>query len=197
MSLSLPLVLCHLHVERTLESRSTVGRCLQAIATKPAIAKYASKMAVPRASHLLELPDEVLVSVFGFLNYYDLREAVCVCRSFNGMSEPFLYNSIQVLNGGQASSLAHSLNANIRRARWVHDLLISTRFGEDEGLSTLPPFIAEMRNLRELRLETPDCNSKHPDDRIGWTSLQDRYERIFGMSSGLVPSRDARLFAEP
>jgi hypothetical protein len=50
-----------------------------------------------------------------------------------------------------------------------------------------------MDNLRDIRLETPDCNQQEPEDRIDWIRLQDRYERIFEQASILVPSTQRRL----
>lgn len=148
---------------------------------------------MPPALHLLHLPDEVLITIFSFLDFQTLRNATLVCKHFDDLAEPFLYHSIQVLNGQQAVALSASLYANLRRATWVRSLLISTKFGDDDGLSTLPPFISRMRNLQELCLETPDCNAKFPDERVGWVNLQDRYERIFESASTVVPRGDRVL----
>ncbi|KAL2431208.1 hypothetical protein ABEF95_004518 [Exophiala dermatitidis] len=146
----------------------------------------------PPSLLLLDLPDEILISVLGYLDIPTLRNAVLVCKHFNGLAEPFLYHTIEILNGLQAAALSASLYANPRRATWIRTLLVSTKFGEDEGLNTLPPHMAEMRNLQELCLETPDCNAKFPDERVGWVNLQDRYERIFESASAVVP-KSARV----
>lgn len=50
-----------------------------------------------------------------------------------------------------------------------------------------------MDNLRDLRLETPDCNLREPHERVNWIQLQDRYERIFEQASILVPPEQRRL----
>ncbi|RMZ77798.1 hypothetical protein DV737_g4195, partial [Chaetothyriales sp. CBS 132003] len=150
-------------------------------------------MDTTRVTHLLGLPDEIMVAIFGFLDYVDHREAVFVSRQFHGFSEPYLYRNVHVRHSRQAKALAYSLKADIRRARFVRHLLVSTKLGEEDGVSGLPPFIAEMCNLQKLRLETPDCNSIMPEERIDWVKLQDRYERIFGMSSVLMPSQKRLL----
>lgn len=141
----------------------------------------------PPSLLLLDLPDEILISILGYLDIPSLRNAVLVCKHFNGLAEPFLYHTIEILNGLQAAALSASLYANPHRTTWIRSLLVSTKFGEDEGLNTLPPHMAEMRNLQELCLETPDCNAKFPDERVGWVNLQDRYERIFESASAVVP----------
>lgn len=136
---------------------------------------------------LLHLPDEVLITIFGFLDFSSLRDASLVCKHFDDLAQPFLYHTIEIVNGHQAAALASSLHANPRRATWVRFLLVSTKFGEDYGLSTLPPYIAQMRNLQDLCLETPDCNAKFPEERVDWINLQDRYERIFETASAVMP----------
>ncbi|RMZ89797.1 hypothetical protein DV736_g2966, partial [Chaetothyriales sp. CBS 134916] len=150
-------------------------------------------MGTTRVTHLLGLPDEIMVVIFGFLDYVDHREAIRVSKRFHGFSEPYLYHNIHVRHSKQALALVNSLKADIRRARFVRHLLVSTKLGEESGVSALPPVIADMCNLQNLRLETPDCNSLKPKDRTNWVKLQDRYERIFGMSSALVPRQEERL----
>ncbi|EXJ88929.1 hypothetical protein A1O3_01993 [Capronia epimyces CBS 606.96] len=147
----------------------------------------------PASLLLLHLPDEILISVFGFLDVPTLRHAFLVCKHFNGLAEPFLYHTVQVLNGLQAAALSASLYANPRRATWIRSLLVSTKFGEDEGLSMLPPHLAKMHNLQDLCLETPDCNAKFPEERVPWVNLQDRYERIFESASAVVPNPANRV----
>jgi len=142
---------------------------------------------------LLHLPDEVLITIFGFLDFSTLCDATLVCKHFNDLVEPFLYHSIEILNGYQASVLSASLQANDRRATWIRSLLVSVKFGEDQGLHTLPPLISRMCNLQDLCLETPDCNAKFPEERVTWVNLQDRYERIFESASAVVPEAFGRL----
>lgn len=147
----------------------------------------------PLSLLLLHLPDEVLITIFGFLDFNTLCDATLVCKHFNDLAEPFLYHSIEILNGDQASFLAASLQANDRRATWVRSLLVSVKFGDDLGLHTLPPYISRMCNLQDLCLETPDCNAKFPEERVSWVNLQDRYERIFESASAVVPASFGRL----
>ncbi|KAK7899955.1 hypothetical protein LTR67_003701 [Exophiala xenobiotica] len=148
---------------------------------------------MPNPLLLLNLPDEVLITIFSFLDFNTLRNATLVSRLFGDLGEPFLYHSIKILNGQQAAALSAALYANPRRATWVRSLLISTKFGEDEGLNILPPHIGRMRNLQDLCLETPDCNAKFPEERVDWVNLQDRYERIFESASAVVPKGDRVL----
>jgi len=136
---------------------------------------------------LLHLPDEILINVFGFLDFGALCNAVLVCKHFDDLAEPFLYHTIHILTGQQAKALVNCIIQNRLRATWIRSLLVSTKFEDDDGLELLPPTIRLMRNLLDLRLETPDCNSKFPDERTSWVSLQDRYERIFEHSSAAVP----------
>jgi hypothetical protein len=142
---------------------------------------------------LLDLPDEVLINIFSFLDFQTLCDTTLVCKHFDDLAEPFLYHTIEILSGRQASALSTSLNANSRRATWIRSLLVSTKFGDDEGLDLLPPHISHMRNLQDIRLETPDCNAKFPEERIPWVNLQNRYERIFESASAVVPKSFGRV----
>ena len=142
----------------------------------------------PLALLLLHLPDEVLINIFSFLDFKTLCDTTYVSKHLADLAEPFLYHTIQVTTGRQASALSASLYANPRRATWIRSLLVSTKFGDDHGLDTLPPHIALMRNLQNLCLETPDCNKQFPDERVPWVNLQDRYERIFEAASAVVPN---------
>lgn len=146
----------------------------------------------PLSLLLLNLPDEVLITIFGFLDVRTLYNATLVCKHFCDLSEPFLYHTIQILNGRQATALSASLQSTPYRTTWVRYLLISTKFGDDQGLCTLPPYISRMRNLQNLCLETPDCNAKFPEERVSWVNLQDRYERIFESASAVVPESFGR-----
>ncbi|RVX75324.1 hypothetical protein B0A52_00677 [Exophiala mesophila] len=147
----------------------------------------------PLSLLLLNLPDEVLITIFGFLDIRTLYNATLVCKHFCDLSEPFLYHTIQILNGRQATALSASFQTSPFRTTWVRSLLISTKFGDDQGLCTLPPYISRMRNLQTLCLETPDCNAKFPEERVSWVSLQDRYERIFESASAVVPESFGRV----
>jgi hypothetical protein len=141
----------------------------------------------PIALLLLHLPDEVLINIFSFLDFQTLCNSTYVSKHFDDLAEPFLYHTIEVTTGSQASALSASLHANPRRATWIRSLLVSTKFGDDLGLSSLPPYIALMGNLQNLCLETPDCNAKFPEERVSWVNLQDRYERIFEAASAVLP----------
>ena len=142
---------------------------------------------------LLHLPDEVLINIFSFLDSKTLRNTTYVSKHFEDLAEPFLYHTIEVTTGRQASALSASLHANPHRSTWIRSLLVSTKFGDDAGLSALPPSIALMSNLQSLCLETPDCNAKVPEERVSWVNLQDRYERIFEAASAAVPANVERM----
>ena len=141
---------------------------------------------------LLGLPDEVLVHIIGFVTSQDDLSSVARIKHLNGLAEPTLYNEIDISSGRKAAVLARAITKRPSRATWIKSLLVSTTFGDDIGLEKLPPLIRMMRNLQDLRLETPDCNKRDAEDRVPWMQLQDRYERIFEESSAVMPA-DRRL----
>lgn len=142
---------------------------------------------------LMDLPDEILVSIISLLDFDSLFHATHVNKHFHALAEPFLYESVTVLHGDKALDLSDALSINRSRAEWVRSLLISTKFGQEHALFKLPQFIRSMRNVQDLRLETPDCNTRRPEDRVFWIQLQDRYEQIFEQSSLAVPEPRSRL----
>jgi hypothetical protein len=139
---------------------------------------------------LLMLPGELLVSILASVDdIATLREVAVVCKRLNSLTEPFLYQSLVISDGSQAVMLAEAIAKRPSRAPHVRSLLASTRFEKAAGIEQLPGSLAIMHNLRDLSLETPDCNLKEPGERIPWIRLQERYERIFQHSSLLLPSQ--------
>jgi hypothetical protein len=150
-------------------------------------------MASPGKPHqLLDLPDELLVSILANLDVDSLLEVMVVCKHLGDLADPFLYHNIEILTGEQGAGFSHSLATRPGRAKWIRSFLVSTKLGEAEGLSRLPPIIAHMTNLENLRLETPDCNKEEPAERVPWLNLQNRYERVFEGGSILFPDRAMR-----
>lgn len=99
---------------------------------------------VIQAKHVLDLPHELLDEVFSYLDVAGICSSVRVCRPFLHLAEPYLYRDIVILEGGQAAALVDAFHQNPSRVKWVRSLLVSTKFGEDEGLQTLPPWIIEV-----------------------------------------------------
>lgn len=140
------------------------------------------------------LPGELLVSIIASVDdIATLREVAVVCKRLNNLTEPFLYQSLVISDGSQAVMLAEAIARRPSRASHVRSLLASTRFEKAPGIEQLPGSLAVMHNLRDLSLETPDCNLKEPGERIPWIMLQERYERIFQHSSLLLPSQARSL----
>jgi hypothetical protein len=140
------------------------------------------------------IPGELLVSIIASIDdITTLREVAVVCKRLNNLAEPFLYQSLVISDGSQAVMLAEAIAKRPSRASHVRNLLASTRFEKASGIEQLPGSLAIMHNLRDLSLETPDCNLKGPGERIPWIMLQERYERIFQHSSLLLPSQARSL----
>lgn len=142
---------------------------------------------------MADLPDEILSYVFQFItDARDLINSACVSWRFKNASEPHLYREVEVLEEHQAVRLSAAIKAKDLRAKWIHSFLLSPSFGHHIGLRELPSNIRQMRNLRSLRLETPDLNRQQSRARRPWIELQERYERIFEFSSILVSNPSDR-----
>ena len=143
---------------------------------------------------LLMLPEELLLSIIASIDdITTLRHAATVCKHLNDLVEPYLYQSLTITDGSQAVMLEEAIAKRPFRGSHIRSLLASTRFTKAKGIEHLPGSLAAMRNLRELSLETPDCNQKEPGERIPWIRLQERYERIFQHSSLLLPPQTRSL----
>jgi hypothetical protein len=98
---------------------------------------------VTAVKHLLDLPQELLDEVFSYLELSDISCSIRVCQSFLLLAQKYLYRDITILRGGQAAALVEAFHQNPARVKWVRSLLVSTRFGDDDGLQALPPWIIE------------------------------------------------------
>lgn len=134
-------------------------------------------------SPLLALPDEILVTIVEHLEYESLLAAKAVSSHLRALAEPRIYRDYEIGHGKKSLRLAALIEANPERATWLRSVLVSTRFEEDGGLWHFPDQLRQMRNLRDLVLETPDCNHKLPVERVNWVMLQEEYESIFSMST--------------
>lgn len=160
--------------------------------------RKASKDCSPRKmivqdSRLLELPDEILVNIVAHLEYESLLDLRAVSSHLRALADPFVYNDYTVSHGNKASQLDALITARPERACWVRSLLVSTKFEQDAALRFLPDQLKQMRNLRNLVLETPDCNLKAPSERVRWTAIQRAYESILQSSTLAVESSERLL----
>lgn len=143
--------------------------------------------------NILDLPDEILISVIGLLDTDSLRNVKLTTRHFKNIADPFIFEQFNVLHGSSAARLAQCITIDRHRASWIKSLLVSTRYGEDEGLHLVPLLLSQMKNMRHLCLETPDCNSKEPEDRLNWIALQKGYEEVFSRSTIALPLSERLL----
>ena len=136
---------------------------------------------------ITNLPDELLSSIVSHVEDPSyLNHLSCVSSRVNSLAEPYLYRSVVIYHGSQALLLARAISARTFRASYVRRLLVSVRFDDSAGVEAVPSLIGKLTNLQVLDLETPDCNQKLPEERLSWIRLQERYERIFELSSLLV-----------
>lgn len=149
-----------------------------------------------RSYQPLGLPEEILINIISYLDAPSLAKASRVSKHFDDLVEPFLYRDQSILRGCHASFLSNAISSRPERIRWVESLLVSTKFGDDNGLEDLPTCLRKMYNLKTLTLETPDCNRRPSSERVSWINLQDRYERIFEASSVLAPIPATRLLPQ-
>lgn len=147
---------------------------------------------VMQESKLLSLPDEILILVVSFLDFEDLLTARLTSSHLDELTQPFIYNELDISHGYKAQRIAKLIRADDRKAKWLKTVLVSTKHEDDDGLIVFPDQLRRMRNLKNLILETPDCNARPPQDRVKWLELQEQYDQIF-LESGVGTPRDERL----
>lgn len=132
---------------------------------------------------------EVVVSQIEHLS--DLLSLARVNRLFQELAEPRIYAHVLIRNGSQARKLGSAISSRPIRATWIRSLQDAGQLGCFNGLAQLPDTLPSMTGLKELLVETPDCNSSSPNERIPWVSKQNAYSRLFARaaqpSTGLLP----------
>lgn len=142
---------------------------------------------------LLDLPDELLIAIVSVVDKKSLLRVRQTSRHLKELSEPVIFAQFEVLGEDRAIYLLTCMQADRRRPQWLRSLLVSTRFEDGRGLRWMPDCLAMMRNLRHLRLETPDCNTKAPKDRLVWLNIQNGYESVLMKSTVAMPPNERLL----
>lgn len=165
---------------------------------------------------LFDVPPEVLVLALRQLEISDLQSLTAVCKYLKTLGEPCLYRDIIIRRGQQAAALVRSFAKNRQRVRWVRSLLVSTRFGDDRGLHSLPPWIAKVWLACRLHRWQLSANNDRwttcvicdwrlriaMPSRLRSASVGSRCRTDTSVSSGRLPSccrraRDAYQIFEP
>jgi len=117
------------------------------------------------SSPLVDLPDEVLHSVAeaALDDALALQALARTCRRLQRFTEAYIYRSILLRSGSQASTLADALSAQSRRANCIYTPDSRITYREDLGMASLTPWIAQMTKLRTWVVESPWCNYERSD----------------------------------
>jgi hypothetical protein len=112
-----------------------------------------------RASQFLALADELLIEI---ISQIEDRQSLCslarVSVRLQGLSEPFIFDSILIRTGDQARNLVRLFESRRVRMRAVHDLQIRYLYSSEDGIEDLNPVLKDLTQLRHLRVEAPCCN---------------------------------------
>ena len=142
-----------------------------------------------RALSLLNLPDELLISMLSHLaiDLPTLTAISCACKRLQDLAEPLIYASILITKGSQILQLCRALEARTERARFVHALDLRCRYQHTEGMSFMETLLPGLEHLKELTIESPWCNHSSATP-IVWDNEVESYARTFA---------NASLFANP
>jgi hypothetical protein len=111
-------------------------------------------------SSLALLADELLLNV---IEYLDSHAALCnlaaTCRRFQGLTEPYIWRSLLVLNGTHALNIAAALDGQDDRIEAIQEISIRYKNEYREGIESLNYYLGMMGRLRHLTLESPCPNN--------------------------------------
>jgi hypothetical protein len=117
-------------------------------------------MVEPAQSGLLQLVDELLLNI---IDHIDARDALCnlaaTCTRLQGLVEPYIWHSVEVLKGEHARRVARALDSRDERPGYVHDLAIRYQDEYRDGIEEMNHFIGLMSRLRHLHIESPCPNN--------------------------------------
>ena len=115
---------------------------------------------VPRFSRLLDLADELLLGIIEQVEKpKDLCSFALACSRIQALVEPFIYRSILVRTGSQATGLVRSIKARPVRAYAIQTLEIRYIFTAEHDIEALDLVLMDLRNLRHLTIESPCLNN--------------------------------------
>jgi len=138
-----------------------------------------------QTSSLLDLPDELLLAVAEAAAASEdapaLRALARTCHRTQSFAEAFIYRSILVRSGSQASSLADALSARSLRADYIFTLDLRIRYRKEVGMELITPWIAKMTELRTWVVESPWCNYGHynSDPESRWQREIESFATVF------------------
>jgi len=134
-------------------------------------------------STLLDLPDELLLAIAEAASddVPSLQALARTCHRMQPFAEAFIYRSILVRSGSQASSLADALSARSLRADYIFTLDSRIRYRKEVGMELITPWIAKMTKLRMWVVESPWCNYGHynSDPEFRWQREIESFATLF------------------
>jgi len=134
-------------------------------------------------SLLLDLPDELLLALAEAASddVPSLQALARTCLRLQPFAEAFIYRSILVRSGGQASNLADALSARPLRADYIFTLDSRIRYRKEVGMDLLTPWIAKMMKLKTWVVESPWCNYGHynSDPESRWQREIESFATLF------------------
>jgi hypothetical protein len=106
------------------------------------------------------LADELVLNI---LDCLDSHSALCnlasTCRRFQGLTEPYIWRSLLVLNGTHAQTITAALDGQDDRIEAIQELSVRYKNEYREGIESLNYYLGLMGRLRHLTLESPCPNN--------------------------------------
>ncbi|KAF2651076.1 hypothetical protein K491DRAFT_761302 [Lophiostoma macrostomum CBS 122681] len=130
---------------------------------------------------LLALPHDLVHPIIESIDdRADLIALTQTCSRLQPLAEGQLFRSVYIRDGSNVEKLASALRSVPERFNYVHELEVTPApyRRKWQGIEIMPDLLADMSNLRALRLESPFINTFHY--RSSWPEEQmSRYIELF------------------
>ena len=135
-----------------------------------------------------QLPIELIELVVSHVDRIrDLRSLARSNKLLQDLAEPRLYKNILIRKGTHATALQASLAQRPVRGTWIRSLRNACQADNVKGISDATSLVPHVEKLKDLLVETPDCNTFTPAKRQPWLEQQERYKDYFLQAAQLSP----------
>lgn len=133
---------------------------------------------------LTALPEELIALIVeNVTNLTTLRHLACTSSTFQRLAEPRIYRYLLIRTGIKAERLRDILNRCPERGTAVNVLDIPCDPEQSHNFAALADIVSTSKNLKELMIESPACNTADFEDEQIWQSMADELFRPFIPSS--------------
>jgi hypothetical protein len=137
-----------------------------------AVGKLSTMNNTPVRFRLLDLPNELVVHIIEHVSSQStLGQLSRVCKRIQQLTEPILYRYAMMRTGRDQAKMLDSLQQRTARAKALHYLDIPCHPLYVQSFDIISDILSRSLNLRELMIESPECNTTDFEDGEAWENM--------------------------